>query len=777
MPYSFGVYWFDPARYELTRVGRPVPLRPKGCELLAYLLIHRDRLVPKEELLAQVWPEQYVGDAVLHTCILAVRKALHDAGRTPSLVHTVRGRGYRFVAPVEEQAQVPAAEPPLEGHPPAGVSVWEPSPPSLAAADPTGVRTLRAHGEYKHVTVLCCGLADAPALAAQLGPEGMYRLLQTLAGRTQEVLHRYDGTLLPPTSEGVTAVFGAPRAQEDHARCAVLAALDLQQHLRQPQTLRPPALGVGLAVQMGVHSGLVVVGETRPAAHGQVTVVGAPTQVALRLQQQASSGTLLVSAATYDLVREEVRGEPCGSVALDGQGLVQRRTGVPQRATQVRSPFVGRQRELALLHDRLEAVWTGDGQAVSLVGPPGIGKTRLLTEFARSLSPGQVTWSLGQCLAYSQAMPYLPVRDVVQQVCALDAGDPLETRTAAVRRWLAALGEVAEEDVAMVCHLLDLPAAPELLARLTPETRQARTFILLGHLIRHAAQCQPLVLAVENVHWIDPTSASWLGFLVERLAGMAVLLLVTARPGYQSPWGHTRRVTQLALPPLRTADSQVIVAAVPGAAQLPAARCQQIVTHGAGNPFFVEELAWHAVEHGRTTTPVPETVHAVLAARIDRLPAEAKDLLQTAAVIGPEVPVSLLQAIAEGPEAALLPTLTQLQAAAFLYETRLFPEPVYTFKHALTHEVAYEGLLQERRRMLHTRIVASLEELAGDRVAAQVEQLAHHAVRGELWDKALTYGQQAGEKAMAQSAHHEAVAYFEQALRALPPPCRCSRRR
>jgi len=272
---------------------------------------------------------------------------------------------------------------------------------------------------------------------------------------------------------------------------------------------------------------------------------------------------------------------------------------------------------------------------------------------------------------------------------------------------------------------------------------------------------------VENVHWIDPTSAAWLGFLIERLAGMAVLLLLTQRPGAQPSWGTHAAVTQLALPPLRTEESQAIVAAVPGTAQLSASRCQQLVAHGAGNPFFVEELAWYAVEHGRSATPVPETVHAVLAARMDRLPAAAKVLLQTAAVIGPEVPVPLVQALAELPEDALQRGLAHLQAAELLYETRLVPERVYTFKHALTHEVAYGSLLLERRRALHARIVEALEALAPERGAEQVERLAHHALRGEVWDKAVPYCQQAGARAHERAALREALASFEQALQGL----------
>lgn len=505
-----------------------------------------------------------------------------------------------------------------------------------------------------------------------------------------------------------------------------------------------------------------------------------PTHLAAYLQQQASPGTILISAATHALVQEDVQVTPAGIVALKGQnqplpiyavqGLVRRHTGVPRRPAPSERPFVGRQRELALLHDRLAAAWAGQGQVVSLVGAPGTGKTRLLTEFSRSLPRDHVTWYVGQCLPYGQTMPYVPVRDILQQVFGLSEDDPTEARAAAVRRRLEAMGHVAEEDMALLLQLLDVPVAQELLARFAPEARPTRTSTLLTHLLLDEAQRQPLVVAVENVHWIDATSEAWLASLVNRLVGAAVLLLITHRPGYQPPWGAHAAVTQLALPPLRTEESQAVVQAVPGSAQLSAALCQRIVVRGAGNPFFLEELTWHAVEHGPSATPlpVPETVHAVLAARIDRLPPTATRLLRTAAAIGMEVPFPLLQAIAEQSQESLQQSLEHLQHAEFLYETRLLPDPIYTFKHALTHEVAYGSLLQGRRRALHVRVMEAIEQLYPDRLAEQVEKLAHHALRGEVWNKTLLYCRQAAERAMARSAYREAVGYFEQALNALP---------
>ena len=451
------------------------------------------------------------------------------------------------------------------------------------------------------------------------------------------------------------------------------------------------------------------------------------------------------------------------------QGLLRRHAGVSGRGPRAASPFVGRERELALLHDCLAAVRTGQGQVVGLVGEPGMGKTRLVTEFCRSLAGQAVTVVVGQCLSYGQATPYLPVRDILRQVCGLAEGDAAAVHMAAVQHRLHASGMTAEEDVALLLQLLDLPVAPECLARLSPEARQVRTFALLRHLVVHAAQPQPLVLVVENVHWIDPTSEAWLLSLVERLAGAAILLVGTCRPGSPLPWGAHAAGTQVALPPLRVPDSRAVVQAVLGAAVLPEARLRALLAQAGGNPFFLEELAWHAVEHDEPDTPgaVPETVQAVLAARMDRLPPEAKRLLQIAAVIGMDVSCPLLQALAEQPEEHLQQSLAHLQAAEFLYETRLFPEPEYTFKHALTHEVAYNSLLLERRRVLHARIVEALEALAPERVAEQVERLAHHALRGEVWDKAVTYCQQAGARAYDRAAFREAVASFEQALQAL----------
>jgi predicted ATPase len=605
----------------------------------------------------------------------------------------------------------------------------------------------------------------------------MHHLMREVLALAQAVVQRYEGTLLQVSGEGFLALFGAPVAQEDHARRAVLAALDLRQRLHAPNALRGQPSGVALC--LGLHSGPVVVGPLVYAPQQPYTAAGNTLHLATRLQRQAAPDTSLVSAATYALVQDEVQGEACETLSHDAlstpmpvyalRNLKRRRAGVPRRGVRPLSCFVGRTQELALLHERLAHAVGGQGQVIGIAGEPGIGKSRLLAEFARSLDGRPVMYCEGHCLAYGSATPYLPVRDLQQQLWELPDPAAPDTLTATVQQRLREAGVVSEAETLLLLQLLDVLVELAPVAALSPPERKARTFALLRHLCRYASQRQLLVLAVENLHWSDPTSEEWLASLVEQLGNTPVLLLATYRPGYQPAWIGHAAATQIALPRLSLHDSLTVLQSVPQAVQLSAPVHQAIVAKAAGNPFFVEELTWAAVEQGAHagTVPLPDTIEAVLAARLDCLPPEAKRLVQLAAVIGPEVPGPLLQAIAELPEATLRHGLAHLQAAEFLYETRLFPEPEYTFKHALTHEVAYGSLLLERRRVLHARVVEALEALVPERGAEQIERLAHHALRGEVWDKAVAYGRQAGARAYDRAAFGEAVSYFEQALQAL----------
>ena len=424
----------------------------------------------------------------------------------------------------------------------------------------------------------------------------------------------------------------------------------------------------------------------------------------------------------------------------------------------------------------------GHGQVVAVVGEAGVGKSRLVYEFVHSHRTEGWLVLESASVSYGKATPYFPIIDLLKRYAHVEERDDARTIRAKVTGQVLTLDETLQEAIPALLSLLDALPEDSSFQKLDPPQRRQRTLDALKRVLLRESRAQPLVLVFEDLHWIDSETQALLDSLVESLPTARLLLLVNYRPEYQHGWGGKTYYTQLRLDPLPPASAEELLQALLGNDPSFEPLKQFLIARTEGNPFFLEESVRALVETGvlvgepgahRLVKPldslqVPATVQAVLAARIDRLPSEEKRLLQTAAAIGTEVPFSLLQAIAALPEAALHRGLAHLQAAEFLYETRLFPDHEYTFKHALTHEVAYGSLLQERRRVLHARIVEALEALAGERVAEQVERLAHHALRGEVWDKALAYCRQAGEKAMARSAHREAVGYFEQALSALP---------
>jgi tetratricopeptide (TPR) repeat protein len=549
--------------------------------------------------------------------------------------------------------------------------------------------------------------------------------------------------------------------------------------------------GVPIQIRVGLNAGEAVVRSIGSDLHMDYTAVGQTTHLAARMEQMAMPGSILLTQATLGLAEGHVQVTALGPVpvkgldapievfALVGTSGIQRRL----QATAVRglTRFVGRDTELAALVQALERARAGHGQVVAVVGEAGVGKSRLVYECLHS--PHTQDWRVleSTSVSYGKATPYFPVLDLLRHYAHLDERDDARTIRANVTGQLLTLDEALQDAIPPLLALLDaLPDEHPFLALDSPQRRQ-RTLTALKRVLLRESQVQPVLLVFEDLHWIDTETQALLDSLVESLPTARLLLLVNYRPEYQHGWGSKTYYAQLRLDPLPPASADAFLQALLGDDPGLEALKSLLIARTAGNPFFVEESVRTLVETGAlvgergayrlaqavTSLQVPASVQAVLAARIDRLPPEEKRLLQTAAVIGTEVPWALLQAVVEGSDAALHMGLAHLQAAEFLYETRLFPDLEYTFTHALTHGVAYGSLLQERRRVLHARIVETLEGLAGDRLAEQVERLAHHALRGEVWEKVLAYGRQAGEKALARSAHREAVGYFEEALRAL----------
>ena len=641
------------------------------------------------------------------------------------------------------------------------------------------------------MTVLFADIKDSTELIRDLDPEAAQQLLDPAIQRMMEAVHRFEGTVNQVLGDGIMALFGAPIAHEDHALRACYAALAMQAALRDYTEEVRRTRGLELRIRVGLNAGEVVVRTIGNDLHMDYSAVGQTTHLAARMEQLATPGTIRLTAA--DLTAgggpgagqrpgpHPVKGltEPVEVFELVGATAVRQR--FQARAAQGLTRFVGRQRELDALHQALEQAGAGHGQVVALVGEAGVGKSRLVYEFAHSHRTQGWRVLESASVSYGKATPYFPVIELLKRYCHLEDHDDYRTIRAKVTGQVLTLDEALQDTTPALLALLDALPADSPFLTLDPPQRRQRTLDALKRVLLRESQVQPLVLVFEDLHWIDAETQALLDSLVESLPTARLLLLVNYRPEYQHGWGSKTYYAQLRLDPLPPASADELLQALLGDDASLAPLTQLLIARTEGNPFFLEESVRTLVETGvlvgqpgayrldapLPTIQVPATVHAVLAARIDRLPSEAKRLLQTAAVIGMEVPLALLQAIADMPEEVLHRHLAHLQAAEFLYETRLFPEREYTFKHALTHEVAYSGLLLERRRLLHAHIVEALEQHHADRLAEQVERLAHHALRGEVWDKAVTYCQQAGARPYDRAAFREAVASFEQALQAL----------
>jgi class 3 adenylate cyclase/tetratricopeptide (TPR) repeat protein len=701
--------------------------------------------------------------------IEAQRVAIDEGGTV--LVWT--GGPATVVAPTADRARAPLSY----------------TPPYLAEK----ILTSRAilEGERKQVTVLFTDLKGSMELLAERDPEEARQLLDPVLERMIEAVHRYEGTVNQVMGDGIMALFGAPLAHEDHAVRACYAALRMQERVTRYGDDMQRSHGVPVQIRVGLHSGAVVVRGIDSSLHMDYTAVGQTTHLAARMEQMAKPGSVLLTAETLRLATGSVQVRSLGPVPVKGLphvvevfelvGAMPTRTRLQASAARGLTRFVGRQAELEALQQALEQAGASHGQVVAVIGEPGVGKTRLFYEFTQAhRTPGWLMLE-SHSVSYAKATPYLPVRDLLQAYFEIDDRDAARRIREKVTGKLLTLDAALGPALPAFLTLLDVPVDDSSWQTLDSSQHHQRTLEALKRLLLRESQVQPLLLVFENLHWLDAETQSFLDTLVESLPTARILLLVNYRPEYQHGWGSKTYYTQLRLDPLPPERAEelleVLLGDDPGLTPLK----QRLVERTEGNPFFLEESVRTLVETGvlegergtyRMAKPlqsiqVPATVQAVLAARIDRLPPDEKRLLQAAAVIGTEVPLALLQAIAECREEPLRLGLTHLQAAEFLYETRLFPEIEYTFKHALTHQVAYESLLQERRRALHARIVEALESLVGERLTEQVERLAHHALRGEVWDKALAYGRQAGEKLMARSAYPEAVGHFEQALEAL----------
>ena len=644
-------------------------------------------------------------------------------------------------------------------------------------------------GERRQVTVLFADIAGFTTLAEKLDPEDVHRIVDRCFELITAEVHRFEGTINQYTGDGVMALFGAPIAHEDSPRRAAHAALAIQRALRSYDRELQAQGGLHLRMRIGLNTGPVVVGRIGDDLRMDYTAVGDTTNLAARLQQSARPGSVVVSETTHGAIGAFFETLDLGDVSMKGRA--------PSRAFEVLRPrarrsrlaaavergltrLVGRAREVGILLERFADVKQGRGQVVSLAGDAGIGKSRLLLEFRRALLEAgeQPTWLEGQCVSFGQSIPFLPLIEQLRLNFQIEEFDGEPEIIAKVEHGMRRMGGL-EAHIPYVRYLLSVDPGDPGILDMEAGARRAKCFEAIRALSLRGARLRPLVLVFEDLHWIDAGTAEYLASMVDAVASVPLMLILTYRVGYSPPVPARSFHTVLTLHPLSETDAVAMAGHVLGAADLPPALHRALLEKAEGVPLFIEEVIrtlldlgmlrregdGYRVVEGAGVLNVPDTIQGIIMARLDRLGEEGKRTVQLASVIGRQFLGRLLQRVA-GLTDRLTELLEELKGLEIIYELGLAPEPAYIFKHALIQDVAYQSLLKERRRELHRAVGMAIEEIYADRLAEHAEELAHHFRNGEEWEKAFTYLVRSGDRAKAAYANQAALDFYGRALEA-----------
>ncbi len=691
-----------------------------------------------------------------------------------------------------------------------GKTEWENRGPGEAeTATPPPVAYTPAHlaeriraatvtdGERKTITALFADLKGSTALIEGLDPEEARSIIDPALQLMIDAVHRYEGYVAQALGDGIFALFGAPIAHEDHPQRALYAALRMQEEMRRYSDQIRLKHGVPLAMRVGINTGEVVVRSIRKDdLHADYVPVGHSTNLAARMEQMATPGSILVTSYTHKLTdgyfafkalgQTQIKGveEPLHIYEVVGTGPLRTRLQVSATRRGL-TRFVGRQSEMEQLHKALEHAKAGHGQIVGVMGEPGLGKSRLFYEFKLTALAGCLVLE-AYSVSHGKATAYLPVIELLKTYFRIEQPDEERTRREKVTGKVLNLDRSLEDTLLYLFALLGIEEHPSPLAQMDPQIRRRRTLEALKKLFLRESLNQPLVLIFEDLHWIDGETQGFLDTLSESVASAKLLLLTNYRPEYRHEWGQKTYYTQLRLAPFGQAEAEEFLDALLGTTggetwhvtSLHALK-HLILDKTQGTPFFMEEIVQELKEQGvlvheggetrrvvslPANLHIPPTVQAVLAARIDRLAPEEKALLQQLSVIGRQFPLRLIRQVITQPEAEQYRLLASLQHKEFLYEQPAFPESEYLFKHALTQEVAYSTVLQERRKALHERIGHAIERLYRDNLEEHYGELARHYQRSSNTEKAIHYLHVAGQQAVQHSANAEAISHLTEAL-------------
>jgi predicted ATPase/class 3 adenylate cyclase len=649
------------------------------------------------------------------------------------------------------------------------------------------VRSLESRqdvAERRQLTVMFCDLVGSTALSAQLDPEELREVVRLYQETCTAVIQRYAGHIAQHLGDGLLVYFGYPVAHEDDAQRAVRTGLETLAALHHLN----PRLPHPLQVRIGIHTGLVVIGEIGSSAKREMLALGETPNIAARLQGLAEPDTVVISAATYRLVEGLFECQDRGPQALKGIS-----TPVPvyrvlhESAAQSRfevavttglTPLVGREHEMALLRERWEQAKGGEGQVLLLSGEPGIGKSRLVQELKEQAAQEGATRIEFRCSPYHPQSALYPIIAHLQRLLQFAPHDPPPTKLVKLQQTLAQYRFPRADTLSLLAALLSLPhpeGAPPL--TLSPQKQKEKTQEALVAWMMEEAEQAAVYCAWEDLHWADPSTLEVLTLFLAQVPTTRLLAVLTFRPEFTPPWGNRSHLSQLALGRLGRSQVEAMVEGATGGKALPPEVVQQIVAKTDGVPLFVEELTKMVLESGllragaehyELTGPlpplaIPSTLHDSLMARLDRL-APVREFAQVGATLGREFSYELIQAVSPVDEAVLQQGLRQLVEAELLYQRGLPPQVSYVFKHALVQDTAYQSLLKSRRQQLHQQIARVLEAQFPEITVTQPELVAHHYTAAGMIPQALPYWQQAGQRAVARSANQEAISHLSTGL-------------
>jgi class 3 adenylate cyclase/predicted ATPase len=669
-----------------------------------------------------------------------------------------------------------------------------PSAPSVTSASPPGQPTLGAFqpaaraasdAERRQLTVLFCDLVDSTRLSNQLDPEDDREVVHAYHSACTEVIQRYDGYIAQYLGDGLLVYFGYPLAHEDDAQRAgraglgMLAAMgDLNQGLHQ-------AKGIQLAIRIGMHTGVVVVGAMGGGGRQEQLALGDVPNIAARLQGLAEPNTIIISADTYRLIQGYFRCQDLGAQTLRGVTdpvtfyRVLSESGATNRldVAQPRglTPLVGRESEVTLLQERWQQAQAGQGQVILLSGDPGIGKSRLVQILKEHVAhEAHVRWEC-RSAEYSQNTALFPLTDLFQRLLQFQAEDTPDEKLRKLEHALSQYRLPLEESVPLFAPLLSVPLPephyPSL--NLSPQRQRQKTLETIVAILQELAERHPVLFILEDLHWTDPSTLELLGLLLDQTPTASMLVLLTCRPHFQPAWHHRSYLTEITVHRLSHAQVEQIVAGMTDGKTFPAAVLQQVIAKTDGVPLFVEEITRAILESGLLTArdghyeligslstfAIPATLQDSLMARLDRL-VTAKAVAQYAAVMGRQFAYDLLSTVSQLDDVTLQRELGRLVEAEIVYQRGVPPQATYVFKHALIQEAAYESLLKSTRQQYHQRIAQVLEAQFPETAEAEPELLAHHYTEAGLNEQAVRYWYKAGQRASDRSAHLEALSHF-----------------